>query len=113
MCARGMSPRHFWRNSLKSLAFAELRKELERAVKGGSRFAADVQRFLERYGYRLTAQNTHLKFEAKSGCQGLQTITVMKTPSDYRGQKNTKSQIEEILGITTIKGLTQGKPKAR
>jgi hypothetical protein len=40
--------------------------------------------------------------EAKPGFEGLGTITVPKTPSEIRGLKNLRKQIEGKLGLIKL-----------
>jgi hypothetical protein len=86
----------------RSPALLEFKQDLERATKDPKRVAADVTALLLRHGYREKSDNKHIRLEAKDEYLGLEPITVSKTPSDYRGLKNLRKQIERALGITKL-----------
>lgn len=85
-----------------SPALAELSKDLERATKDPKRVASELTSLLARYGYSEKSDNKHIRLEAKKGFDGLDAITLPKTPSENRGLKNLRKQIERTLGITKL-----------
>lgn len=85
-----------------SPALAELSQDLERATKDPKRVAKELTALLGRHGYSQKSDNKHIRLEAKKGYDGLESITLPKTPSDIRGIKNLQKQIERTLGITKL-----------
>lgn len=85
-----------------SPALAELSKDLERATKDPKRVARELTSLLARYGYSEKSDNKHIRLEAKKGFEGLDAITLPKTPSDNRGLKNLQKQIARTLGISKL-----------
>jgi hypothetical protein len=85
-----------------SPALSELREDLKRATKDPKRIASELTALLLRHGYREKADNKHIRLEAKNGYDGLDTITLPKTPSDHRGLTNLRKQIERTLGISKL-----------
>ena len=85
-----------------SPALAELSQDLARATKDPKRVASDLTSLLARHGYSETSDNKHIRLEANKGFDGLDSITLPKTPSDNRGLKNLRKQIERTLGITKL-----------
>ncbi|MCP8895379.1 hypothetical protein KYK29_10590 [Shinella daejeonensis] len=88
---------------LKATSFSdsatELREELKRATKDPKKVASRLQDVLKRHGYAEKSDNKHIRMEPKAGFEGLDSITLPKTPSDHRGLKNLCKQIEKTLGI--------------
>lgn len=85
-----------------SPALAELSKDLERATKDPKRVASELTSLLARHGYSRKSDNKHIRLEANKGFDGLGAITLPKTPSENRGLKNLRKQIERTLGITKL-----------
>lgn len=86
-----------------SPALAELSEDIGRATKDSKRVAKELEALLCRHGYRKKSDNKHPRLEAADDYDGLETLTLSKTPSDHRGLKNLRSQIEATLGITNLK----------
>lgn len=86
-----------------SPALDELLADLERASKDPKRIARELTSLLSRHGYREKADNKHIRLEAREGYDGLGAITLPKTPSESRGLKNLRKQIEGTLGLTKLK----------
>jgi hypothetical protein len=84
-------------------ALAILREGLKSAVKDPKRVGKEVSALLASYGYTKKSEKNHIRLEPRKEFVGLSSITVPKTPSENRGLKNLKSQIEGALGITNIK----------
>ena len=85
-----------------SPALAELSKDLERATKDPKRVASELTSLLARHGYSEKSDNKHIRLEANKGFDGLDAITLPKTPSENRGLKNLRKQIARTLGITKL-----------
>ena len=85
-----------------SPALAELSQDLERATKNPKRVASELTSLLARHGYSAKSDNKHIRLAANKGFNGLDFITLPKTPSENRGLKNLQKQIERILGITKL-----------
>ena len=81
---------------------AELKSDLDRATKDPKRIAAEIVALLDRHGYQEKSDNKHIRLEARTGFDGLAAITVPKTPSESRGLKNLRKQIEGTLGLTKL-----------
>ena len=60
----------------------------------------ELTELLARHGYHEKSDNKHVRLEADLA--GLDTITVSKTPSDDRGLKNLRKQVERTLGLTKL-----------
>lgn len=80
----------------------ELLQDLARATKDPRRAKEEVVSVLSRCGYRKKSDNKHVRLDAGEEFDGLDTITVQKTPSDRRGLKNLCKQIERTLGINRL-----------
>lgn len=85
-----------------SPALNELLRDLSRATKNPRRVSADLTSLLLRHGYNKKSDKKHIRLEAEDGYEGLDTITISKTPSDSRGLKNLRTQIERTLGISKL-----------
>lgn len=85
-----------------SPALSELFQDLARATKDPKRVASELTSLLARHGYSEKSDNKHIRLEADKQFDGLDTITVPKTPSDHRGLTNLRKQIERTLGITKL-----------
>lgn len=85
-----------------SSALTELSQDLVRATKDPKRIASELTSLLKRHGYSEKSDNKHIRIEATDGFDGLETITLPKTPSENRGLKNLRKQIERTLGITKL-----------
>lgn len=83
----------------RSPALDELLLNLSRATKDPKRLASEVVGLLQRHGYQGKSDNKHIRLEPQTGFVGLQNITLPKTPSESRGLKNLRKQIERTLGI--------------
>jgi hypothetical protein len=81
---------------------AELRSDINRATKDPKRLASEIITLLQRHGYQEKSDNKHIRLEAKPGFEGLGPITVPKTPSEIRGLKNLRKQIEGKLGLIKL-----------
>ncbi|ATG48484.1 hypothetical protein CEW89_13465 [Celeribacter ethanolicus] len=86
-----------------SAALGQLKRALEKATKDPKKFSKEMGSVLEEIGFIKKSDNKHIRFEPKPELVGLDSITLMKTPSDYNGLKNQKSQIENNLGIARMK----------
>lgn len=95
-----------WRSILdkipRSSALGDLRSSLDRATKDPKRLADEIKNLLQRHGYRNKSDNKHVRLEPEVGYDGLQSITVSKTPSEQRGLKNQRTQIERTLGLSKL-----------
>ncbi|SEP37022.1 hypothetical protein SAMN05444123_11853 [Rhodopseudomonas pseudopalustris] len=80
----------------------ELLDDLKRATKDPKKVASELTSLLARHGYREKSDNRHIRLEPKSGYDGLDNITVPKTPSDSRGLINLRKQVERTLGIARL-----------
>ncbi|MGV2018157.1 hypothetical protein [Agrobacterium sp. 22-223-1] len=85
-----------------SPALNELLLDLSRATKDSKRVASALVSLLARHGYFEKADNKHIRLEALKGFEGLEAITLPKTPSDGRGLKNLCKQVERTLGLTKL-----------
>ncbi|CUH63131.1 hypothetical protein TG4357_00494 [Thalassovita gelatinovora] len=85
-----------------SPALAELTQDLARATKDPKRVASELTALLRRHGYSEKSDNKHIRLEAERDYDGLESITLPKTPSDNRGLKNLRKQIERTFGITKL-----------
>ena len=85
-----------------SPALSELLEDLKRATKDPKRVASELTGLLLRHGYREKADNKHIRLEAKNGYDGLDAITLPKTPSDHHGLTNLRKQVERTLGISKL-----------
>lgn len=83
-------------------ALAELSQDLQRATKNPKRMAKELISLLNRHGYHEKADNKHIRLVAKNDYEGLEPITIAKTPSENRGLKNIQKQIERTLGLTKL-----------
>lgn len=77
----------------------ELIEDLKRATKDPNRLHKEVKSLLLRHGYSDKSSNKHTRLEPKEGYIGLDSITIPKTPSEYRGMKNLLSQVRGVLGL--------------
>ena len=85
-----------------SPALAELSQDLVRATKDPKRVASELTSLLARHGYLEKSDNKHIRLEADKQFDGLDAITIPKTPSDHRGLTNLRKQIERTLGIPKL-----------
>ena len=85
-----------------SPALSELSEDLARATKDPKRVASELTSLLGRHGYFEKSDNKHIRLQAAKGFDGLESITLPKTPSENRGLKNLRKQIERTLGITKL-----------
>lgn len=81
----------------------ELLNELKQASKDKKRMAKSLTAVLCRHGFSEKSENKHIRLEPQHGFDGLESITVPKTPSESRGLKNQQKQIERALGISKLK----------
>jgi hypothetical protein len=86
-----------------SPALNELLEDLKRATKDAKHVASNLKSLLARHGYREKSENKHLRLEPLEGYDGLDSITVPKTPSESRGLQNLRKQIEGTLGISKLR----------
>lgn len=80
----------------------DLLDDLRRASKDPKRIASELVSLLKRHGYHEKGDNKHIRLEANSGYEGLEALTLPKTPSENRGLKNLRKQIERTLGLTRL-----------
>lgn len=85
-----------------SAGLRELQDDLRRATKDTKRVSSELGALLIRHGYRTKAANKHVRLEAGEEYDGLDAITLPKTPSDNRGLTNLRKQIERTLGIAKL-----------
>jgi hypothetical protein len=85
-----------------SSSLSAIRQDLERATKDPKKMAGELTSLLTRHGYTLKSDNKHVKLEPLDGFGGLETLTIAKTPSDHRGLRNTRGQVERALGLTKL-----------
>ncbi|WP_139020441.1 hypothetical protein [Citromicrobium sp. JLT1363] len=85
-----------------SPALTEFKKDLRRATKDPKRLANEVTSLMIRHGYQEKSDNKHIRLEPQDGFEGTGSITVPKTPSDSRGQKNLSKQIERAVGVSKL-----------
>lgn len=88
----------------RSPALDELLADLSRATKDPKRMANELTALLCHHGYRSKSDNKHIRLEPDNGYEGLQNITIPKTPSEFRGLTNQRKQIERTLGIGKLPG---------
>lgn len=89
-------------NTSNSDDLIDLKSDIKRAATDMKRISSEMRDILVRHGYLEKADKKHIRLEAKPTFSGLEPITLSKTPSDYRGLKNTRSQVEKTLGITKL-----------
>jgi hypothetical protein len=80
----------------------ELKQDLDRVTKDRRRVATELTSLLRRHGYSEKSDNKHIRLEAAEEFDGLDAITLPKTPSERRGLRNLRTQIERALGINKI-----------
>jgi hypothetical protein len=90
------------KNLPSSPGLSELLEDLARATKDPKRVTAELKGLLRRHGYQEKSANKHVRLEASKEYAGLDAITLPKTPSDNRGLKNLRNQIERTLGIAKL-----------
>lgn len=83
-------------------ALNELKQDLDRVTKDRRRVATELTSLLRRHGYSEKSDNKHIRLEAAEEFDGLDAITLPKTPSERRGLRNLRTQIERALGINKI-----------
>lgn len=88
----------------RSPALDQLLADLARATKDSKRMADELTALLQSHGYHSKSDNKHIRLEPDKGYEGLQNITLPKTPSESRGLKNQRKQIERTLGIGKLPG---------
>ncbi|POF63665.1 hypothetical protein CFR73_03780 [Novacetimonas maltaceti] len=86
----------------RSPALDELLADIRRATKDPKRMADALTSLLQRHGYHAKSENKHIRLEPDEGYEGLQNLTLPKTPSDLRATMNQRKQIERTLGINKI-----------
>lgn len=82
-------------------ARADLIADVGRATRDPARLAAQVERLLLRHGYVGKSNNKHVRLEAAPGFAGLASLTIPKTPGEYRGLKNQCGDILNALGLSS------------
>ena len=60
---------------------------------------------LLRLRYSRKSERNRLRLEPKPGFDGLEPVTLARTPSEYRGIRTMQAQIRETLGLKRL-----GKP---
>ena len=58
--------------------------------------------FLENHGFTKKSENKHIRLEPAKDLSGIGSITISKTPSDFRAHKNMRSQVFKILGLRSL-----------
>lgn len=91
-----------FRDGATSPDLAELRNDISRATKDPKRVAKELVTLLQRHGYAEKSDNKHIRLEAHEDLFGLDTLTLPKTPSDGRGLKNLRKQVERTMGLTNL-----------
>ncbi|NBC35252.1 hypothetical protein GTZ99_01620 [Novosphingobium sp. FSY-8] len=92
----------FVESSSRSYGLNELTENLKAATRDGKNLADRVAYLLIRHGYHNKSDNKHVRLEPNSGYDGLQSITLPKTPSDHRTSKNQYAQISKTLGLRNL-----------
>lgn len=85
-----------------SPALNELKEDLKRATKDPRRMPKAIEALLSRHRYVKKSEKNHTRFDPIDPSSGLEALTVAKTPSDRRGLKNLKAQIENVLGLSKL-----------
>lgn len=80
----------------------ELNEAIGRATRDPKRVTDEVCDLLESHGYMRKSENKHVKLEPIDGFEGLESITLSKTPSEYRGLKNIAAQVRRSLGLNVL-----------
>lgn len=80
----------------------ELIQDLSRAAKKSKHSAKGLASLLARHGYREKSDNRHVRLEAEREYDGLEGITLPKTPSDKRNSENTIRTITRAMGINKL-----------
>lgn len=86
-----------------SPALSEFLQDLSRATKDPRRMATDVTALLARHGYSHKSDKNHVRLDADKDYEGVGSLTLATTPSEYKGMKNLRKQIERGLGLTKLK----------
>lgn len=81
---------------------ASLQQELKQSATDAKRFADRADAVLRRCGYQQKAGNKHNTYSSDR-LPGVAPVTVMKTPSDYKGLRNWVSQTCEAMGMKDLK----------
>ncbi len=89
-------------NTPRSLELDTLLSNIAQASKDAKKACKELTRLLSRHGYYLKSDNKHVRLEPLEGFHGLASMTLPKTPSEYRGLNNLREQIEKILGINNL-----------
>jgi len=92
----------FVSRTITSPALNEFVEDLNRATRDGKRLSKEVPRLLVRHGYQEKSEKKHVTLESQENFQGLETLTVPKTPSDHRASKNLRAQVKKTLGINRL-----------
>ncbi|MGV7120081.1 hypothetical protein [Sphingopyxis sp. 550A] len=74
----------------------EINDVLNRAAKDST---SELQAFLESKGFTVRA-GKHIVLEPPKDLKGVLNITLPRTPSDWRGNQNQKSDIKKALGLS-------------
>lgn len=94
---------NFYNKTSTSPAFFELIGDLKRATKDSKRISSEVTGLMERHGFRKKSDNKHVRLEPIDGFDGINSITLPKTPSDNaHGLENQRKDIENNLGLSKI-----------
>lgn len=81
----------------------ELREELKRATRDQGEVAKKLVKVLVRLGFTEKSDNKHIRLDVSKNLPGVTSLTISKTPSEYRASENLRKQIEKSLGITKLK----------
>jgi len=87
-----------------SQGLKELRNDLAATAKDPKKACDQMQRLLTRHGYNTKSEKNHVRMEPLPQYQGLESVTIPKTPSDNRGLKNMASDTAAALGL---KGMSK------
>lgn len=85
-----------------SAGLVELQEDLKRVTKDPNRMSHELSELLCRHGYGKKPQSKHLILEPRDGFQGMETLSISTSPSDVRGLKNMRKQVERALGLTKL-----------
>jgi hypothetical protein len=86
----------------RSAALSQLVDEITRATKDPKKLSGELPYILCRFGYREKSDNKHIRLEPADGYDGLESVTISKTPSEIRGLKNLRSQIIGSIGLKAL-----------
>lgn len=91
------------RSSGVSERAAHLGEKIEAATRDAKKIPRNIKNVLLPLGFREKSDNGHPRLEPAEDLIGIQTVTMPKSPSDRRGQKNLAKQIQANLGIQSLR----------